>query len=135
MKRLVGQRVGGVGPPADLRLASAQLEHSRSCYRVCQSCGDRLELGDNPGLGDRAPEWKQGHYLGEESVGAYRWMVVGAGNAKCPVDPVHGIGVTISDEPVPPERRDHRECAFGIALVDRPSKSRVEVVDVGVELG
>lgn len=59
-------------------------------------------------------------------------MGVGAQQVQGLVEPVHGVGVAVSHDPVAAERRRHRERPFGARLRDRPSESRVEVVDLGV---
>ena len=62
-------------------------------------------------------------------------MGVGARQVQGLVDPVHGVGVAVSHDPVAAERRRQRERPLGARLRDRPAESRVEVVDLGVQPG
>ena len=114
-----GRGSGGPARGARDRQAVGRWPPPRRGSRVARPCAPPAR-GTGPSCGGRGR-------------GAQGWFGVGARQVQGLVDPVHGVGVAVSREPVAAERGGHRERAFGARLSDRPAERGVEVVDLGVE--
>ena len=135
VKRLVGEGVRDIEPLGIDLVIDARLERLGEDHGIAKPSGDGLRLGQDRGLLGSAPHAPQAPGLRAESADAQGRMGVGARQVQRLVDPVHGVGVAVSHEPVAAERRRHRERPLGVGLPDRPSERRVEVVDLGVQPG